>query len=88
MAVKMRMTRLGSNKTPFYRVVVTDSRTARDGAYIDLLGTYDPLKNPAEIKLDEEKVKLWLAKGVTPSDTVRDLLVKQGLLASKKVTKD
>ncbi len=88
MAVKMRLTRLGDNKTPFYRIVVVDSRVARDGAYIDLIGTYDPLKNPAEIKIDKEKAAKWVGNGVQPTDTVRAILVKEGVLQPKQTVKD
>ena len=84
MSVKMRLTRMGDKKSPFYRIVVIDSRKARDGQYIDLVGTYNSLTEPATIKINEEKAKEWLAKGVQPTDTVRDILVKQGLLEAKK----
>lgn len=80
MAVKIRLTRLGAKKAPFYRVVVADSRAPRDGKYIDLLGTYNPLANPAEVKIDAEKAKKWLANGATPTDTARELLVKSGVI--------
>ena len=80
MAVKIRLTRLGDKKSPFYRVVVSDSRVARDGKYIDLLGTYDPLKNPAEIKPDAEKAKKWLSNGAQPTDTAKSLLVQAGII--------
>lgn len=80
MAVKMRLTRLGDKKSPFYRIVVTDSRTARDGGYIDKIGHYNPLTNPAEIVIDEAKAKDWIAKGVQPTDTVKNILVNQGIL--------
>ena len=83
MAVKIRLTRLGDKKSPFYRVVVSDSRVARDGKYIDLLGTYDPLKTPAEIKLDSEKAKAWLEKGAQPTDTAKSLLVQAGVIEKK-----
>ena len=83
MAVKIRLTRLGDKKSPFYRVVVSDSRVARDGKYIDLLGTYDPLKTPAEIKLDSDKAKAWLAKGAQPTDTAKSLLVQAGVIEKK-----
>ena len=63
MAVKIRLTRLGDKKSPFYRVVVTDSRKARDGAYIENIGTYNPLVNPAEVKINEERAKYWIAQG-------------------------
>ena len=77
--VKIRLTRLGSHKKPFYRVIVTDSRTRRDGPFIEILGTYDPLKEPSEIKLDLDKAKVWLQKGAQPTDTVKKLMQKAGL---------
>ena len=80
MAVKMRLTRLGDKKTPFYRVVVIDGRKARDGAYVDLIGTYDPLTKPETVKIDKEKAQKWLACGVQPTETVNGLLIKEGLL--------
>lgn len=87
MAVRMRLTRLGDNKTPFYRIVVVDGRTARDGEYFDQIGTFDPLKNPAEVKIDKEKAAKWIANGVQPTDTVRAILVKEGVLQPKKIRK-
>ena len=84
MAVKIRLTRLGDKKSPFYRVIVADSRAPRDGKFIDLLGTYDPLKNPAEIKIDNEKAAKWLKNGSVPRDTARNLLVKSGVIEEKK----
>ena len=83
MAVKIRLTRLGDKKSPFYRVIVADSRSPRDGKFIDLLGTYNPLTNPAEIKIDNEKAKKWLNNGAQPTDTARDLLVKSGAIEKK-----
>lgn len=83
MAVKIRLTRLGDKKSPFYRVVVTDSRKARDGAYIENLGTYNPLVNPVEIKINEERAKYWLGVGAEPTETARSLLVKSNILAPK-----
>ena len=77
--VKIRLTRLGSHKKPFYRVIVTDSKTRRDGPFIEILGTYDPLKEPSEIKLDLEKAKVWLQRGAQPTDTARKLMQKAGL---------
>jgi len=77
--VKIRLTRLGSHKKPFYRVIVTDSRTRRDGPFIEILGTYDPLKEPSEIKLDLERAKSWLQKGAQPTDTARKLMQKAGV---------
>ena len=81
MAVKMRLTRMGDKKSPFYRIVITDSRTARDGAYIDKVGYYNPTSVPAEIVVDEEKAKDWLKKGVQPTDTVKNILVNKGIIA-------
>lgn len=83
MAVVIRMTRIGANKKPFYRVVVADSRRSRDGRFIEILGTYDPLKNPAEIKIDAEKAKTWLKNGAIPSKTVKELLAKSGVIEKK-----
>lgn len=80
MAVKIRLTRLGAKKAPFYRVVVADSRAPRDGKYIDLIGTYNPLTDPAEIKIDAAKAQKWLANGATPTETARELLVKSGVI--------
>jgi len=77
--VKIRLTRLGAHKRPFYRVVVSDSRTRRDGSFIEILGTYDPLKDPSEIKLDMEKVKLWLQRGAEPTDTAKKLIQRASL---------
>jgi small subunit ribosomal protein S16 len=73
---------MGAKKRPFYRVVVADVRAPRDGRFIETLGTYNPLLNPAEVKLDAERVRLWLARGAQPSDTVKHLLARQGLLRS------
>jgi small subunit ribosomal protein S16 len=80
MAVKMRLTRLGAKKAPFYRIIVCDSRKARDGEYIDKIGYYNPLVNPAEINIDADKAKAWLSKGVQPTDTVKTLLIRQGII--------
>ncbi len=80
MAVKMRLTRMGDKKSPFYRIVITDSRNARDGAYIDKVGHYNPTAQPAEIVIDADKAKAWLAKGVQPTDTVRNILVAKEIL--------
>ena len=76
MAVKIRLTRKGDKKAPFYRVVVADSRAPRDGKFIDIIGTYNPLTDPAEIKIDSEKAKTWLKNGATPTETAKQLLVK------------
>ncbi|MBO4594820.1 MAG: 30S ribosomal protein S16 [Clostridia bacterium] len=80
MAVKMRLTRLGDKKSPFYRIVITDSKKARDGEYIDKVGHYNPTTVPAEVVIDEEKAKKWIANGVQPTDTVKNLLVNAGIL--------
>ena len=84
MAVKMRLTRLGDKKNPFYRIVVADSRVARDAKYIDLVGTYNPIANPEEIKIDNAKAQDWIKKGAQPTETVKALLVKSGAIESKK----
>ncbi len=80
MAVKMRLTRMGDKKSPFYRIVVVDSRVARDGMYIDKVGHYNPISNPAEVVIDAEKSKDWLSKGVQPTETVKSLLVNAGVI--------
>jgi small subunit ribosomal protein S16 len=77
--VKIRLTRLGAHKRPFYRVVVADSREKRNGPFIEILGTYDPLKNPSEIKIDLEKAKQWLQHGAQPTDVVKKLMKRAGL---------
>lgn len=78
--IKIRLKRMGAHKKPFYRVVVADSRTPRNGRFIEEIGTYDPLKDPAEINIDGEKAKKWLSTGAQPTDTVRALLKKSGCL--------
>ena len=80
MAVKMRLTRMGDKKSPFYRIVVIDSRNARSGEYIDKIGYVDPLKTPAEINIDVEKAKDWISKGVQPTETVKSYLVNAGVM--------
>ena len=80
MAVKMRLTRLGDKKSPTYRIVVIDSRKARDGEYIDKVGHYNPTANPAEVVIDKETAADWLAKGVQPTETVRALLLNAGVI--------
>ena len=79
MAVVLRMTRRGSNKKPFYRIVAADSRSPRDGKFLEMLGTYDPLKSESNIKIDTEKVASWIKKGAKPSETVASLLKKAGV---------
>jgi len=81
MAVKLRLKRMGAKKSPFYRIVAADSRSPRDGRFIETVGTYNPLVNPAEIKIDEELAMKWLKNGALPTDTVRNLLSKAGVMA-------
>ena len=76
MAVKIRLKRMGAKKNPFYRVVVADSRSPRDGRFIEEIGYYNPMTNPAEVKIDAEKANKWIADGAQPTDTVRALLKK------------
>lgn len=80
MSVKIRMRRMGSKRKPFYRIVVADSRMPRDGRFIEEVGYYNPLTNPDEVKLEEDKIFEWFEKGAQPSDTVRSLLSKAGLM--------
>ena len=80
MAVRIRLRRIGTHKKPFYRLVVADSRSPRDGRFIEMIGTYDPLKKPAAIKVDQAKAIDWLKKGAIPSDTVKTLLSKSGIM--------
>lgn len=81
MAVKIRLRRMGAKKRPFYRIVVADARSPRDGKFIEEIGYYDPTTNPATVKVDEEKALKWLSDGAKPSDTVKSLLPKQGVIA-------
>lgn len=78
--VKIRLRRLGAKKTPFYRVVVADARYPRDGRFIEEIGTYNPLTNPATVQIDIDRAKDWIRKGAQPTDTVRDLLKRVGAL--------
>ena len=80
MAVKIRLRRLGAKKAPFYRIVVADSRSPRDGRFIEEIGTYNPMTDPATVTVDAEKAKKWIANGAQPTDTVRDLLKKTGAI--------
>jgi len=77
--VKIRLTRKGANKKPFYRVIAADSRSRRDGPFLEILGTYNPMKDPSEIKIKTERVKYWLEHGAQPSPTVRKLLKLAGM---------
>lgn len=87
MAVKIRLNRMGAKKKPFYRVVVADSRSPRDGRFIEILGHYDSTKEPAVIKVDEEKALEWMSKGAQPTDTVKSLFSKLGIMAKWNETK-
>ena len=78
--VKIRLNRMGAKRQPFYRIVVADSRSPRDGRFIEIVGNYDPTKNPAIINVDEEKVMAWIKNGAQPTDTVRSLLSKKGIM--------
>ena len=80
MAVEIRLRRMGAKKNPFYRIVVADSRYPRDGRFIEEIGTYDPLKTPADVKIDADKAKQWIANGAQPTDTVKDILKKSGVI--------
>jgi small subunit ribosomal protein S16 len=83
MAVKIRLARMGSKKKPFYRIVAADSESPRDGKFLEILGYYDPMKEPANVKMHEEKITYWLEKGAGLTDSARVLLKKQGLLNAK-----
>lgn len=87
MAVKLRLKRMGSKQKPFYRVVAADSRSPRDGRFIETIGTYDPVKKEESITIDEEKALKWLNNGAQPTDTVKNLLTKKGIWAKYKNTK-
>ena len=80
MAVRLRLTRKGSKKKPFYRVVAADSEAPRDGKFLEILGSYNPMKDPAEIKIDKERVTRWIERGAIASESVRALLKKQDML--------
>ena len=80
MAVKIRLKRIGAKKAPFYRVIVADERSPRNGKFIDEIGYYNPLTNPAEIKIDAEKANKWIANGAQPTETVRSLLKKTEII--------
>lgn len=87
MAVKIRLKRMGAKKKPFYRVVVADSRMPRNGRFIEEIGYYNPLTDPIEVKINEEKASDWLGKGAIPTDTVKYLFKNLGIMADKKTTK-
>ncbi len=80
MAVKIRLRRMGAKKAPFYRIVVADSRYPRDGRFIEQVGTYNPMVEPAQVEVDSEKVKSWIGNGAQPTDTVKRLLKQKGII--------
>ncbi len=82
--VKLRLTRMGAKKAPFYRIVAVDSRKARDGQYIDQIGYYNPIAVPKQIVIDADKAKAWLANGAQPTETVKALLIAQGIVEKDK----
>lgn len=87
MAVKLRLKRMGSKQKPFYRIVAADSRFPRDGRFIETVGTYNPVANPAEVKIDKEVALKWLSNGAQPTDTVKTLLKNEGILKEYNATK-
>jgi small subunit ribosomal protein S16 len=87
MAVKLRLRRMGAKQRPFYRIVVADSRSPRDGRFIEVVGTYNPIDKKNEVTVDEEKIVSWLNKGAQPTDTVKNILTKKGILAKFKAAK-
>lgn len=82
MAVKIRLARHGAKKRPFYRIVAADSESPRDGRFLEKLGTYNPLQNPAQVDLDTERVKYWIGQGAKPTDTVKSILKREGVFAT------
>lgn len=80
MAVRIRLTRKGTKKRPFYRIVVAHSEAPRDGKFLEIIGTYNPLTDPAEVQIDSERLRVWLDRGAQPTDTVRTLIKQKGLL--------
>lgn len=84
MAVRMRLTRQGGKKKPFYRIVIADSEAPRDGAFIEAIGTYNPMANPPKVEINGERVSFWLGRGATPTDTVRVLLKRAGIKEDTK----
>ena len=87
MAVKLRLKRMGAKQKPFYRIVAADARSPRDGRFIETVGTYNPVANPAEVKIDKELVLKWLNNGAQPTDTVASLLKKEGIMKEFKDSK-
>ena len=87
MAVKLRLQRFGSHKNPQYRIVASDSRSPRDGKFIEVVGTYNPLVTPAKISVNEEKALAWLNNGAQPTDTVKSILSKEGIIAKFAASK-
>jgi small subunit ribosomal protein S16 len=81
MAVRIRLTRLGRKKKPFYRIIVADSESKRDGKFLDVVGTYDPLQDPADIKIDNDKLQEWLGRGALPTTTVKSLIKQSSSIA-------
>ena len=88
MAVKLRLMRMGAKKRPFYRIVATDSRSRRDGEYLELVGTYNPINNEKDVKINEEVALKWLNNGAIPSDTVRSLFKDAGIMKKFAESKD
>ncbi|TVP94731.1 MAG: 30S ribosomal protein S16 [Acholeplasmatales bacterium] len=86
MALKLRLQRHGTTKRPFYRLVAAESSHKRDGRYLEIIGTYDPTKNPTELNIDEARALAWLAKGAQPTDTAKNLLTKKGIIAKFRQT--
>ncbi|UCG14739.1 MAG: 30S ribosomal protein S16 [Deltaproteobacteria bacterium] len=80
MSVRIRLARKGSKKRPFYRIVVADAQAPRDGKFLEIIGTYNPLTDPAQVQIDPERLQLWLEQGAQPTDTVRSLIKRKGLL--------
>jgi len=80
MAVKIRLRRIGAKKSPFYRVIIADERSPRNGRFIEEIGTYNPMTEPAEVKIDAEKAKKWISNGAQPTETVKSLLKKSGII--------
>ncbi|HET7092739.1 MAG TPA: 30S ribosomal protein S16 [Thermomicrobiales bacterium] len=85
--IKLRLRRMGAKKRPSYRIVAADSRSPRDGRFIEAVGLYDPITDPATIRIDEERVRHWLSVGAQPTDTVRDIFRRAGLIASADAAK-